>query len=169
MNKYILPLIVLVIGIYGMFKKNNVYDSFIKGTKEGLEIGIGIFPSLLAIIFSTRILISSGFVSFLLQLISPVLDFIKFPKEVFPMAILRPISGNASLAMMESVFRMYGVDTYIGKLASTLQGCTDTTLYILTMYFGFVGVKKIKYSLYVGLLSDLIGIIASIIIVKLLF
>lgn len=169
MNKYILPLIVLVIVIYGMFKKNNVYDSFIKGAKEGLEIGMDIFPSLLAIIFSTRILISSGFVSFLLHLIGPVLDFIKFPKEVFPMAILRPISGNASLAMMESVFRKYGVDTYIGKLASTLQGCTDTTLYILTMYFGSIGVKKIKYSLYAGLLSDLIGIIASIIIVRLLF
>lgn len=169
MNKYILPLIVLVIVIYGMFKKNNVYDSFIKGAKEGLEIGMDIFPSLLAIIFSTRILISSGFVSFLLHLIGPVLDFIKFPKEVFSMAILRPISGNASLAMMESVFRKYGVDTYIGKLASTLQGCTDTTLYILTMYFGSIGVKKIKYSLYAGLLSDLIGIIASIIIVRLLF
>lgn len=169
MNKYILPIIILAIIIYGLSKKNNIYDSFLKGCKEGIEIGINIFPSLLAIIFSSRILIASGFIDYILKIIGPILDILKFPKEVFPMAILRPISGNASLAMMESVFRMYGVDTYIGKLASTLQGCTDTTLYILTMYFGFVGVKKIKYSLYVGLLSDLIGIIASIIIVKLLF
>lgn len=169
MNKYILPLIVLVIVIYGMFKKNNVYDSFIKGTKEGLEIGIGIFPSLLAIIFSTRILISSGFVSFLLQLISPVLDFIKFPKEVFPMAVLRPISGNASLSLMMEVFSRYGVDSFLGHLASTIQGCTDTTLYILSLYFGTIGIKKIKYSLFAGLLVDLIGIISSIIIVNILF
>lgn len=168
MNKYILPIIVLIIVLYGIIKKHNVYDSFIKGTKEGLEIGLGIFPSLLAIIFSSRILISSGFIDFLLKIIRPFLDLVRFPKEVFPMALLRPISGNASLSLMVEVFSRYGVDSFLGKLASTLQGCTDTTLYVLALYFGTVGIKKIKYSLVAGLLADLIGIISSIIIVRLL-
>ena len=150
-------------------KKTNVYESFIKGSKEGMEIGIGIFPSLLAIIFSSRILIESGFIDFLLKLIGPILEIIKFPKEVFPMAVIRPISGNASLALMIDVFSKYGVDTYLGKVASILQGCTDTTLYVLSLYFGTVGIKKIKYSLFVGLLVDVIGILASIIITNIMF
>ena len=97
MNKYILPIIILAIIIYGLSKKNNIYDSFLKGCKEGIEIGINIFPSLLAIIFSSRILIASGFIDYILKIIGPILDILKFPKEVFPMAVLRPISGNASL------------------------------------------------------------------------
>ena len=169
MNKYILPIVVMLIILYGVIKKNNVYDSFIKGVKEGFEIGISIFPSLIAIIFSSRILIASGFIDFILEIISPILNIIKFPKEVLPMALLRPISGNASLVLMTEVFSKYGVDSFLGKVASTIQGCTDTILYVLSLYFGIVGIKKIKYSLYVGLIVDLIGIITSIIIVRLLF
>lgn len=85
------------------------------------------------------------------------------------MAVLRPISGNASLSLMMEVFSRYGVDSFLGHLASTIQGCTDTTLYILSLYFGTIGIKKIKYSLFAGLLVDLIGIISSIIIVNILF
>ena len=168
MNKYILPLVILFIIIYGIVKKNNIYDSFIKGTKEGLEIGLNIFPPLLAIIFSSRILISSGFIDFVLDIIGPFLNIIKFPKEIFPMSMLRPISGNASLVLMTEIFKRYGVDSFLGKVASTLQGCTDTTLYVIALYFGTIGVKKIRYALYVGLLVDLIGIVSSIIIVRLL-
>ena len=169
MNKYILPIIILAIIIYGLSKKNNIYDSFLKGCKEGIEIGINIFPSLLAIIFSSRILIASGFIDYILKIIGPILDILKFPKEVFPMAVLRPISGNASLSLMMEVFSRYGVDSFLGHLASTIQGCTDTTIYILSLYFGTIGIKKIKYSLFAGLLVDLIGIISSIIIVNILF
>jgi len=168
MNNYILPIVVILILIYAVVKKVKVYDSFITGANEGIKIGINMFPSLIAIIFASRILISSGFIDFLLDMIGPVLDFLKFPKEVFPMAMLRPISGNASLALMSEIFSKYGVDSFLGKLASTLQGCTDTTFYIISLYFGIVGIKKIKYSLYVGLLADLIGIISSVIIVRLI-
>ncbi len=169
MNNYILPIIVLLIVIYGIYKKTNIYDSFIEGAKEGINIGMSIFPSLIAIIFASRILISSGFIDFILSLIRPILDLIKFPTEIFPMAIIRPISGNASLALMVEIFQKYGTDSFLGRLASTIQGCTDTTLYVLSLYFGVVGIKKTKYALYVGLLTDLIGIIASIIIVRLFF
>ena len=164
MNKYILPVVVMIIVFYGIIKKKNIYDSFIKGTKEGIEIGFNIFPALIAIIFSSRILVSSGFIEFLLSLIGPLLDFIHFPQEIFPMAIIRPISGNASLILMTEIFSKYGVDSIQGFMASVLQGAADTTLYVISLYFGTIGIKKIKYSLFVGLLTDLAGIIASIII-----
>lgn len=169
MSSYILPLIVLIIVIYGVFKKCNVYDSFIKGSKEGIEIAISIFPSILAIIFSSRILISSGFIDYLLSILEPILNSISFPKEIFPMAMLRPISGNASLSLMLDIFSKYGVDSYLGLVASTLQGSTDTTLYVISLYFGVVGIKKIRYSLYAALLVDLIGIITAIVLVNIMF
>lgn len=169
MSNYILPIVIFLIVIYGVIKKCNVYDSFIKGAKEGLQIGITIFPSILAIIFSSRILISSGFIEFLLATLTPILKFISFPIEIFPMAILRPISGNASLALMIDIFSKYGVDSFLGFLASTLQGSTDTTLYVISLYFGTIGIKRIKHTLFAALLVDLIGIISAIILTNIIF
>jgi spore maturation protein B len=168
-SSIILPILILIILIYGIKSKKNIYDLFIKGTKEGLEIGINIFPSLLAMIFSINILVSSGFLDFLLELLKPVMNLIKVPVEIVPMAIMRPISGNTSLILMTNIFNRYGVDSLLGSIASTIQGSTDTTLYILTLYFGRVGIKKIRYSMIVGLISDLIGIIMSITIVNIFF
>lgn len=169
MSNYILPIVIFIIVIYGVIKKCNVYDSFIKGAKEGLQIGITIFPSILAIIFSSRILISSGFIDFLLETLTPILNFISFPIKIFPMAILRPISGNASLTLMIDIFSKYGVDSFFGFLASTLQGSTDTTLYVISLYFGAIGIKRIKHTLFAALLVDLIGIISAIILTNIIF
>ena len=169
MSNYILPIVIFIIVIYGVIKKCNVYDSFIKGAKEGLQIGITIFPSILAIIFSSRILISSGFIDFLLETLTPILNFISFPIKIFPMAILRPISGNASLTLMIDIFSKYGVDSFLGFLASTLQGSTDTTLYVISLYFGAIGIKRIKHTLFAALLVDLIGIIYAIILTNIIF
>lgn len=169
MSNYILPIVIFLIVIYGVIKKCNVYDSFIKGAKEGLQIGITIFPSILAIIFSSRILISSGFIDFLLETLTPILNFISFPIKIFPMAILRPISGNASLTLMIDIFSKYGVDSFLGFLASTLQGSTDTTLYVISLYFGAIGIKRIKHTLFAALLVDLIGIISAIILTNIIF
>jgi spore maturation protein B len=168
-SNIILPILVLIILMYGVKRKKNVYDLFIKGTKEGLEIGINILPSLLAMILSVNILLSSGFIDFFLSLIKPLISVLKIPIEIIPMALMRPISGNTSLILMVDIFNKYGVDSLLGKIASTIQGCTDTTLYILTLYFGSIGIKKIRYAMIVGLLIDLFGIIMSIILVNLIF
>lgn len=168
-SNVMLPILVLLIIIYGIRKKKNVYDLFIKGTKEGLEIGFTIFPSLLAMILSVNILLASGFLDFLLNLLKPLITLIKVPLQIIPMVIMRPLSGNTSLVLMVDIFNKYGVDSFLGKLASTIQGCTDTTLYVLTLYFGTVGIKKIKYAMISGLLADLVGIIISIVVVNLFF
>lgn len=164
MNIYFLPIIIVFIVFYGLIKKCNIYDSFLEGCKEGFGIVINIFPSILAIIFASRIIISSGFINFLVNSFFP--NFLIFPKEVIPMVIMRPISANASLSLMIDIFSKYGVDSYIGLLASTLQGCTDTSFYIISLYFGSIGIKKIKHCLFLSLIVDLIGVISSIVLVN---
>ena len=103
-------------------------------------------------------------VYFLLNLLKPALNLISFPKEVFPLAILRPISGNAALSIMIENFKKYGVDSFIGTLSSIIQGSTDTTFYVISLYFGVIGIKKIRHTLFIALLVDLIGIITAIIL-----
>lgn len=165
----IVPLLIAIIVAYGFYKKVNIYDSFIKGAKEGLEMSINLFPYLLAMIFGITIIMKSNAIKDFLQLLNPVFSFLHIPTEIVPMAIMRPISGTATLALMNDIFTIHGPDSFLGKLASTIQGSTDTTIYILTLYFGFIGIKKVKYAMWVGLLTDLIGVIASIIVVSLFF
>ena len=172
MNKIsslIIPIMVLSVVIYGIYNKVNIYDVFIEGAKESFEMIFTIFPYLLGMMLAINLFLHSNILSNLSNLISPLLDLIGLPFDIVPMAIMRPISGNSSLAILNNIFLNYGPDSFIGRLASTIQGSTDTTFYVLTLYFGSVGIKKIRYSLLAGLFADLIGIIASIIIVKLVF
>lgn len=128
-----------------------------------------LFPSFIAMILAINLFINSGFMDFILSLFKPLFNLLKVPIEIFPIAIVRPISGSASLAYLNNIFKTHGPDSFIGLLSSVMQGCTDTTFYIITLYFGSIGIKKIRYSLIVGLCADLIGIIASITIVNIFF
>lgn len=165
----ILPLLVLLVLIYAFNKKVGVYDAFIEGAKESFDMIMGMFPTLLAMIFGVNIFINSHILDGILNMINPFLSIFGIPKEIIPMAIVRPISGSSSLALLNSIFTTFSPDSYIGRIASVLQGSTDTTFYILTLYFGSVGIKKIRYSLWAGLIADIAGIIASIVLVHLLF
>ena len=128
-----------------------------------------LFPTFIAMILAINLFINSGFLEYILSFFKGVFELIKVPVEILPLAIVRPISGSASLAYLNNIFTKYGPDSFIGLLSSVIQGCTDTTLYVITLYFGSIGIKKIRYSLIAGLCADLIGIIASIVIVNLLF
>lgn len=165
----ILPIIVLFVVLYGILKKRNIYDDFIEGAKQSFEIVLSMFPCLLAMIFAINIMLDSTFLDFILNFLKPILNILKVPFEILPMAIMRPISGSSALAILNNILSTYGPDTLIGRMASVIQGSTDTTLYVLTLYFGSVGIKKIRYSLFVGLIADVIGIITAIILVNILF
>jgi spore maturation protein B len=169
LSQIIMPIIVIGIVLYAFIKKADIYGSFIKGAKDGAQIAFNLFPYILAMIFGINLLVKSGFINDFLGLFKPLWSLLKVPIEIIPMAIMRPISGNASLALMNDIFIKYGVDSFLGRLASVIQGSTDTTIYVLTLYFGVVGIKKIKYAMWVGLAADLIGIIVSIITVNILF
>ena len=165
----ILPLMVLGIVMYGVYKKVYVFDVFIVGVKEGLSMSLQIFPTILAMIVSVNIFLKSNLLQDITIYLQPIFNFLNFPTEILPLAILRPISGSSSLIMLNNILSTYGVDSFVGRVASVIQGSTDTTIYILGLYFGSVGVKKIKYSLLVGLLADLSCIIISLIVVSILF
>lgn len=168
-STYVIPIFVLIIVFYGIYKKVNIYECFLDGVVDGLKTVVNIIPALVAMIFAVNIFLSSDFIDFLLKGVGWVFDAINIPKEILPMALLRPISGTASLAIMSDIFVNYGPDSFIGRLASTLQGCTDTTVYVLALYFSSVKITKIRHSLYTGLFADFVGITASFIIVKLFF
>ena len=165
----IIPIVVLLIVYNGLKKKINIYNSFLDGAKEGLITIFNITPAILAMIFAVNIFLNSGVIYFLLGLFKPVFSTFKIPFNIVPMAILRPISGTASLATLNDLLLKYGPDSYIGRLASILQGCTDTTIYVLALYFGSIKITRTKYALPVGLFADFIGIIMAFILTKIFF
>ncbi|MCI8777991.1 MAG: spore maturation protein [Bacilli bacterium] len=164
----IIPIIILIIIIYGVKKKVNIYDVFIEGAKESIELAINLFPSMLAMILGVNIFLKSGIIDAFFDKLSSIFMFLRIPYQILPMMIMRPISGSSALAILTNIFQVHGPDSFFGVLGSILQGSTDTTFYILTIYFGTIGVKKIKYALTAGVIADIICIIISIIIVNLI-
>lgn len=168
-SNLIIPLMVLYIIVYGVLKKVNVYDEFLEGATESFSMITKIFPCLLAMMLGINIFLKSGVLSFFLNFLDPFFNLIRVPIEVLPMMIMRPISGTSSLAILNNLFQDFGPDSFIGRLGSVIQGSTDTTFYVLTLYFGSVGIKKIRYSLWAGLFADLVGIIVSVLVVHWFF
>ena len=166
MSNYVIPIIIIIIITYGIIKKRNIYEDFLSGAKEGLILTYNIIPPILAIVFAINIFIKSNIINDSLFYLK---HLINIELEVIPMIILRPISGTATLAILQNIFKLYGPDSFVGYLASTLQGCTDTTIYVLALYFGSIKVYKTRYALLVGLFADFIGIISAIIIVSFYF
>lgn len=166
---WLIPIMIGFILIYGTFKKVPTYEVFVDGGKEGIKIAVSIIPFLIGMLVSITIFRESGALEFFVNLIRPGLLALGIPPEIVPLAIIRPISGTAALGMMSDIVATHGPDSFIGRLASTLQGSTDTTLYVLTVYFGAVGIRKMGDALKVGLLADVVGIVAAIFIVTIMF
>ncbi|MDZ5471152.1 spore maturation protein (plasmid) [Bacillus sp. 31A1R] len=166
---WLIPIMIGFILLYGTYKRVPTYESFVEGGKEGIKIAVSIIPFLVGMLVAISVFRASGALGFLMEFLRPVLQAIGVPAEIAPLAIIRPISGTAALGMTSDLIGTYGPDSYIGRLAAVLQGSTDTTFYILTVYFGAVGIKKMGDALKVGLLADLVGIIASIVIVTIVF
>ncbi|WP_064090982.1 spore maturation protein [Rossellomorea aquimaris] len=166
---WLIPIMIGFILVYGTFKKVPTYEVFVEGGKEGIKIAVSIIPFLIGMLVAITVFRESGALEFFVNLIRPGLIALGIPPEIVPLAIIRPISGTAALGMMSDIVAAYGPDSFIGRLASTLQGSTDTTLYVLTVYFGAVGIRKMGDALKVGLLADLVGIAAAIMIVTIMF
>ena len=164
----LIPTMIMTILFYGLYKKCDLYNSFIEGAKEGINAAISIFPYTVSMVFAVNVFLHSGLLTNIFSNLKDVLPNGISP-SIFPMALLRPISGSAAEVIMVDIFKEFGPDSFIGRIASTLQGSTDTTMYVITLYFGSVGVKKVRYALKAGLFADLIGISMSFLIVYLVF
>lgn len=165
----IVSFLVVFIIFYGFIKNVNVYDSFVTGAKEGFIIIKNMFPSMLAMILAVNIFINSDVVNFMFSFLKPFFSFFNIPFEIFPIAILRPLSGSFGLGLLNNIYKIYGPDSFIGLLTSVIQGSSDTTIYIITLYFGTIGIKKIRHALWTGLLCDLFMVICAIIFLTLFY
>ena len=159
-----MPIIILIILLYGLFERKNVFDIFLKGAKEGTDMVIRIFPTLIGLFLSIKALSSSGILDFLIYLLSPILNVFNIPLEIMPLAILRPISGSGSIAIATEIMKKFGVDSIIGLITATIMGSTETTLYTIAVYTSSVKIKKTRFVLFAALCADITGMIASVII-----
>lgn len=168
MSLLIIPTIIALILANALLKKAPVFDLFTEGAKDGLATSVRILPSLVGLLVAVSMLRESGFFDAVASLVSPVLDKIGFPKELVPMALVRPVSGSASLALVRDILNTYGADSFVGRCASVMMGSTETTFYTLAVYFGYVKIKNSRHTIKAALLADLTGIIVSVLVVSIL-
>lgn len=166
---WFIPFLIGFILLYGTYKKVPTYEAFVEGGKEGFSLAVSMIPYLVGMLVSISVFRASGALDLLLDFGKPLFDWMHVPGEVVPLGLMRTISGSGALGMTSDLIAAHGPDSFIGRLASTIQGSTDTTFYVLTVYFGAVGIRKMGYALKVGLLADLVGFIASIVVVTLVF
>lgn len=169
LSVYILPMMILFVVFYATAKRVQTYEVFVEGAKEGIQMAISILPFLLGMIVAVYMFRASGAMEGLIQLLHPIFEWLHIPKEVAPLTFIRSLSGNASLGLVADLMKTYGPDSLIGRLAATIQGSSDTTMYVITVYFGAVGIKKIGDALKVGLIADFIGILTSVLFVYWIF
>lgn len=164
-----MPIVILLIIANALKEKVSVFDIFLKGATEGIEIVLKIFPTLIGLFVAIGMLRSSGIIDFIINVISPVTSLFKIPNEILPLAMLRPISGSASMAVATDIIKNNGVDSFIGMLASVIMGSTETTLYTIAVYTGSVKIKNTRFILIAALMADITGILVSIIVCKIFF
>ena len=164
-----MPLMILLIIYYGLKEKIKVFDVFLEGSKDGINMVVKIFPTLIGLFVAIGALRSSGILDFITKLISPVLNLLRFPNEIVPLALLRPISGSASMAVATDIIKQNGVDSFIGILAAVIMGATETTLYTIAVYSSSVKIKNTRGILLAALAADLTGIIVSLLICRMIF
>jgi spore maturation protein B len=157
------------IPLYGAYKKLDVFDTFIIGAKQGFEISVSIIPYLVAMLVAIGMLRASGFFELMSALLAPAMAKIGMPPEVLPLALVRPFSGNASTGIMAELIHQYGGDSLIAKTAATMMGSTETTFYVVAVYFGSVGIRKTRHAIPAGLLADFAGVIASVFVCRWVF
>jgi spore maturation protein B len=164
-----IPLVLLVFLGWGIVKKVKVYEVFVEGAKDGFNVAIRIIPYLVAMLAAIGIFRASGAMELLISVLAPVTALIGMPPETLPMALMRPLSGSGSLGIMTELMKVHGPDSLIGIMASTMYGSSETTFYVLAVYFGAVNIRNTRHAVPTGLIADLAGMLAAVWIVNLLF
>lgn len=171
-SRWAIPSFLLFVPLAAYFRKVKVYEAFVSGAEDGFWTAVKIIPYLVGMLVAIKVFVDSGAMELLARLLAPAFKFLGLRQDlinIIPLAIMRPLSGSGALGVATQLITQHGPDSFLGRLASTMQGSTDTTFFVLTVYFGSIGVKKYRYSLIVGLLADMTGLIASIYIVTKVF
>ncbi len=168
LSNSIIPIVITIIIIYALKEKIKIFDTFLEGAKEGMEIVVTLLPTLIGLFVAIGTLRSSGFIDCLVNSASPITNILGVPKGIMPLAFLRPISGSASIAIGTDIMKQYGVDSNIGIIAATIMGSTETTFYTIAIYTSVVKIKKTRGILFAALIGDLIGMLVSVAICRIL-
>ena len=166
---FVIPLMLVGFPLYGLYKRVPVYESFVEGAKEGFQVAVRIIPYLVAILFAIAMFRASGAMEVLTRALNPVLALIGFPAELLPMAIVRSLSGSGSAALVVDMINRYGEDSILVKMAAVMFGSTETTFYVIAVYFGAINIRKTRHAVPAGLLADAAAMIIAVWTVRLLF
>ncbi len=166
---WLIPVLIFAILILAWRNKVKVYEAFIDGAKEGFSVAIKIIPYLVAVLVAIGMFRASGAMDIFVALFSPITNLIGMPAETLPVALMRPLSGSGALGLVTELMKQHGPDSFIGRVASTMWGSTETTFYVVAVYFGSVGVRRVRHSIAAGLVGDAVGLIMAVIICRLVF
>lgn len=169
LSRWTVPMLFAIVLLAGALRRVKVYEAFVAGAEEGFSIAIKLIPYLVAMLVAIGIFRETGAMDMVMHFMDPLLGLIGAPGEVLPLAVMRPLSGSGALGVATELIQTYGPDSFIGRLASTMQGTTDTTFFVLTIYFGAVGVRRYRYSLFTGLLADVTSFVASVYFCRMIF
>ncbi|MFH0990976.1 MAG: spore maturation protein [bacterium] len=164
-----IPLLLFAFLGWGIVKKVKVYEVFVEGAKDGFNTAVRIIPYLVAMLCAIGIFRASGAMELLTSLLAPLTNLIGMPPETLPMALMRPLSGSGSLGIMTELMKVHGADSFIGVLASTMYGSSETTFYVLAVYFGSVQIKNTRHAVPAGLIADVFGMLGAVLICRILF
>jgi len=164
-----IPILLFFIPVLAVGKKIKIYEVFVEGAKEGFEIAVKIIPFLVAILVAIAMFRASGAMGVFVHIFSPITNLIGMPAEILPAALMRPLSGSGTLGIVTELISTHGPDSFIGRLASTIYGCTETTFYVIAVYFGSVQIKKTRHAIPAGLIADVAGALAAVYICRVLF
>ncbi len=168
-SNWIVPVLILLVLLFGYLRGVKVFEAFVEGAKEGLGMSVRLLPFLVGMMVAIGLFRESGALEALTLVFNPILRFTGIPVDVLPLALMRPLSGSGALAIAVEMMNTFGPDSLLGRMAATMQGSTDTTLFVLTVYFGSVGIQKTRHALVAGLLGDLAGLLAAIFICRMVF
>jgi len=168
-SRWAIPLLLFLIPAVAWMRKVKVYEAFVTGAEDGFKTAVRIIPFLVGMLVAVGVFRASGAMAVFTKALGPLMPLLGAPAEVFPLALMRPLSGGGALGLAAELISTHGPDSFIGRLASIMQGSTDTTFYVLTVYFGSVGIRRYRYAPTLGLIADLSGLVASLFIANLLF
>jgi spore maturation protein B len=164
-----LPLLIAFFPLYAVLRRVKVYEEFVEGAKEGFHVAVMIIPHVVGMLVAVFMFRSAGCIDAISQFLRPVLDVIGFPPELLPMSLMRPVSGGGTTGLFVELIKTYGPDHLITRTAGTIIGSTETTLYVIAVYFGSVAIRRVRHAVAAGLLADVAGIIASVIVCRAVF
>lgn len=168
LGSYVVPAAIFLIILCGVVKRKNVFDLFLSGAKEGIGIAFNILPALVGLMMAIAMFKASGAFDIIVSVLGPVGRALHFPSEIVPLALMRPISGSGALSVFENMLKTYGPDSFIGHVASVLQGSTETTFYTVAVYYGSVNISKTRHTVPAALSADFVGFVMSVVSVKLI-